>query len=85
MSEGWHGTWVRVSDPKYPELVLVAYSVSTVATVVWTARALARERPGARKTIRLGTEAKAPADKEIPGPHHGVKKTIVKRSRSPSC
>ena len=56
---------VRVSDPKDPKLVLVAYSVSTVATVVWSARALARERLRARKAIRLGTEAKAPADKEI--------------------
>ena len=36
-----------------------------VATVVWTARALARERLRARKAIRLGTEAKASADKEI--------------------
>ena len=56
---------VWVSDLCNLELVLVARRVFKVGTVANTARALARERLRARKTIRLGTEAKAPADKEI--------------------
>ena len=52
-------------DPCDPMLVLVAYGVGVVYTVVYITGRSTGARPRARTTIRLGTEAKAPADKEI--------------------
>ena len=56
---------VCVSDPSDLELMLSAPSVGTVGRVVWTARGLGQEHPGGRRKVRLGTEAKQYAGKEI--------------------